>query len=127
MTRAARLVLAASLTAAILCSASCSTTSRSTASSKPGDVTTQVLTVKDLVFPAAPAAANAPTPPAWISLEHLAANLREATDPKYWATEGVGIRTEASGYVEVTANARMQEQVVQVLADMRELVAKKRT
>jgi len=55
-----------------------------------------------------------------IAIADLVQNLKDATDPKYWETEGVEIRAEeASGLLSVKASAEMQARVRRVLADMR--------
>lgn len=49
----------------------------------------------------------------------LVTTLKEATNPKYWETEGVDLRAEESGFLSVRANPEMQARIVSVLADMR--------
>jgi len=78
-------------------------------------VTSEVMPVKDLVFPGAGSA-----PPFYASMNDLVANLKEATDPNYWRDEA-GITGEDSGYLAVKASPRMQQQVKQVLTDIRRL------
>ncbi len=58
-------------------------------------------------------------PVAGIELADLVTTLKEATDPKYWETDGVGITAEESGLLSVKASPSMQDQVVGVLRDMR--------
>lgn len=58
-------------------------------------------------------------PIAGIELADLVTTLKEATDPKYWETEGVEIRPEDSGLLSVKASPEMQAKVAAVLRDMR--------
>lgn len=62
-------------------------------------------------------------PVAGIELPDLVNNLKEATDPKYWESEGVEIRAEDSGLLSVKASPEMQAKVIQVLSDMRRFAA----
>ena len=105
-----------------------------------GTLTTEVQTVKDLVFKRTqflpPRIRDLPggdsskddTPTtgseadekvAFIEIADLATNIKEATDPKYWEGEGIEIRTEETGYLIVKASPKMHKQVTKVLADMR--------
>ena len=122
----ARLPLAI-LLAAILCSAACKTTSEVGPTKLGGDaITTTIYPVKDLVFSRAPVDASGRGEPegAWIQIADLIANIKNATNPNYWETEGTAIRAEDSGYLQVEATAAMQQQVAQVLADMRRFASK---
>lgn len=58
-------------------------------------------------------------PIAGIELGDLVTNLKEATDPKYWESEGVAINAEDSGLLSVQASPEMHTKVKQILADMR--------
>lgn len=58
-------------------------------------------------------------PVAGIELGDLVQNLKDATDPKYWESEGVAINAEDSGLLSVQASPEMHAQVLQVLSDMR--------
>ncbi|MBL8727805.1 MAG: hypothetical protein JNM25_05205 [Planctomycetes bacterium] len=58
-------------------------------------------------------------PVAGIELGDLVQNLKEATDPKYWESEGVAINAEDSGLLSVQASPDMHAKVKQVLSDMR--------
>jgi general secretion pathway protein D len=58
-------------------------------------------------------------PVAGIELGDLVNNLKEATDPKYWESEGVAINAEDTGLLSVQASPEMHAKVLQVLADMR--------
>ncbi|MFY9344504.1 MAG: hypothetical protein WAT39_18570 [Planctomycetota bacterium] len=49
----------------------------------------------------------------------LVTTLKEATNPKYWETEGVDLRAEESGFLAVKASPEMQARVLSVLSDMR--------
>lgn len=58
-------------------------------------------------------------PVAGIELGDLVTSLKEATDPKYWESEGVAINAEDSGLLSVQASPEMHAKIEQVLADMR--------
>jgi Flp pilus assembly secretin CpaC len=58
-------------------------------------------------------------PVAGIELGDLVTNLKEATDPKYWESEGVAINAEDSGLLSVQASPEMHAKVKLVLSDMR--------
>jgi len=121
-----KLLLAAALTTILLCGASCATGNGANATTAaPVDaITTEIYPVKDIVF-ARKTAATVETRDAYMQLADLVQNLREATDPKYWATDGASIRSEDSGYIEVKASPAMQRMVEQVLADVRSFQAKR--
>jgi type II secretory pathway component GspD/PulD (secretin) len=56
----------------------------------------------------------------FIELDKLASNLKEATDPTYWDTDGGGkIDQSESGYLIVTANPTMLGRVETILNDLR--------
>lgn len=76
-----------------------------------------ILPVEDLLTARGDAAAF------FTNIADLVASLQEATDPRYWREQGVGIRSTDSGHLEVTASLFMQRQVAQVLADLRRLAA----
>lgn len=103
-----------------------------------GTIESQIYPVKDLVFkrtqflppqirdiPGEDAGDTPRTggegedPVAGIELADLVTNLKDATDPKYWETEGVEVRAEDSGLLSVKASPEMQAKVRRVLADMR--------
>lgn len=103
-----------------------------------GTIETQIYPVKDLVFKRTqflpPAIRDIPgedagdtprtggegeDPVAGIELADLVTNLKDATDPKYWETEGVEVRAEDSGLLSVKASPEMQARVQRVLADFR--------
>ncbi len=56
---------------------------------------------------------------AGVELADLVDNIKNATDPKYWDTEGVGIQGEDQGFLSVRASPDMQALVRRRLADMR--------
>ena len=58
-------------------------------------------------------------PVAGIELGDLVNNLKEATDPVYWESEGVAINAEDTGYLSVQASPEMHAKLLEVLADMR--------
>ncbi|HEX6811820.1 MAG TPA: hypothetical protein VF384_09385 [Planctomycetota bacterium] len=58
-------------------------------------------------------------PVAGIELADLVTTLKDATDPKYWETEGVEVRAEESGLLSVKASPEMQALVRSTLDDMR--------
>lgn len=58
-------------------------------------------------------------PVAGIELADLVTTLKDATDPKYWETEGVEVRPEESGLLSVKASPEMQALVQSTLDDMR--------
>jgi type II secretory pathway component GspD/PulD (secretin) len=58
-------------------------------------------------------------PVAGIELADLVNTLKDATDPKYWETEGVEVRPEESGLLSVKASPEMQALVRSTLDDMR--------
>jgi type II secretory pathway component GspD/PulD (secretin) len=102
-----------------------------------GTITTEVYPVKDLIFKQTvflppriltiPGEAADDTPRtgsedeavAGIELADLVTALKDATDPKYWETDGVEIRPEDSGLLSVKASPEMQARVISVLTDMR--------
>jgi general secretion pathway protein D len=103
-----------------------------------GTITTEIYPVKDLVFKRTQflspkirdipgeAAEDTPRtggegedPVSFIEIADLVNNVKEATDPKYWETEGVEVRSEDSGFLAVKASPEMQKLVQQVLQDMR--------
>lgn len=126
MIRKPGLPLAAFLTI-LMCGAACSTTNAVAPKSADSAITTQIYPVKDLVFARTPVAAlgRGETEGAYIQIADLITNIREATDPQYWETEGTAIRAEESGFLQVEATPAMQQQVAQVLSDMRRFAAKK--
>ena len=125
MSRATGFVLAATFAAAIACS-SCSTAPTTADAPPPEAMTTQVHDVRDLTLPRpqVPPATDEPAEP-FVEIANLVSNLVAATDTQYWQAEGTAIRTEESGYLQVTASPRMQGQIQKVLADLRVLAAKK--
>jgi type II secretory pathway component GspD/PulD (secretin) len=56
---------------------------------------------------------------AGIAPADLVTALKEATNPKYWETEGVDLRAEDAGFLSVKASPEMQARVLSVLSDMR--------
>ncbi|MBL8755433.1 MAG: hypothetical protein JNK15_19185, partial [Planctomycetes bacterium] len=102
-----------------------------------GTIVTEVYPVKDLIFKQTqflppkiltiPGEAADDTPRtgsedeavAGIELADLVTSLKDATDPKYWETDGVEIRPEDSGLLSVKASPEMQARVNSVLTDMR--------
>ena len=56
----------------------------------------------------------------FVELDKLASNLREATDPTYWDSEGGGKIDQAeSGYLIVTANPEMLRRIESILTNLR--------
>ncbi len=56
----------------------------------------------------------------FVELDTLVANIKDATDPNYWDSEGGGSIDQAeSGYLLVTANPDMQARVDKILDDLR--------
>ncbi|MCC7065808.1 MAG: hypothetical protein IT456_23575 [Planctomycetes bacterium] len=109
-----------------------------TKSQAAGTITTEIYPVKDLVFKRTqflpPKIRDIPgegsddvprtggegeDPVSFIEIADLVNNVKEATDPKYWETDGVEVRSEDSGFLAVKASPEMQKQVQQVLSDMR--------
>ncbi len=103
-----------------------------------GTIQTEIYPVKDLVFKRTqflpPTIRDIPgedtgdvprtggegeDPVAYIEIGDLVNNLKEATDPAYWETEGVEVRAEDSGFIAVTASPEMHERILLVLNDMR--------
>ncbi|MCA8950324.1 MAG: hypothetical protein KDE27_12535 [Planctomycetes bacterium] len=103
-----------------------------------GTLTTEVYSVKDLVFQRTQflpprirdipgedtddiprTGAEGEDPVSYIEIADLVTSVREATDPLYWDGEGVEIRAEDTGFLAVTASPAMQAQVEAVLNDMR--------
>ncbi len=102
-----------------------------------GTISNEVYPVKDLIFKQTaflpprirdipgegaddtPRTGSEEDPVAGIELADLVTALKDATDPKYWETEGVEIRPEDSGLLSVKASPEMHARVVGVLADMR--------
>lgn len=103
-----------------------------------GTISTEIYPVKDLVFKRTqflppkirdiPGETNDETPRAggegedpvsFVEIADLVNHVKEATDPKYWDTEGVELKSEDTGFLAVKASPEMQKQVQQVLADMR--------
>ena len=103
-----------------------------------GTILTEIYPVKDLVFKRTqflpPTIRDIPgedagdvprtggegeDPVAYIEIGDLVNNLKEASDPAYWETEGVDLRAEESGFIAVTASPEMHEKILLVLNDMR--------
>jgi hypothetical protein len=59
-------------------------------------------------------------PVAGIELADLVTTLKEASDPKYWDTDGVEIRPEDTGFLSVKASPEMQVRIAGLLNDMRQ-------
>jgi Flp pilus assembly secretin CpaC len=56
----------------------------------------------------------------FVEMDNLVLNIKEATDPTYWDSEGGGKIDQAeSGYLLVTANPAMQKRVDGILEDLR--------
>jgi hypothetical protein len=99
-----------------------------------GASTTRTYDVRDLVFPRTehvPLGSNNPgkapgtgNEVAWIKVDDLVANLKEATDPSYWQSASASIRGEDSGFVEVSASPGMHSMVQKVLKDIRSFASK---
>lgn len=103
-----------------------------------GTLRTEIYGVKDLVFKRAqflpPRIRDIPgeqaddtprtgsegdDPVAYVALDVLQTTLKEATDPKYWETEGVQFNIEETGFLTITASPEMHEKVRKVLSHMR--------
>ena len=103
-----------------------------------GTIVSRILPVKDLIFKQTqflpPRIRDIPgegtddtprtgsegdDPVAGIELADLVTVLKEASDPKYWETEGVEIRPEDSGFLSIKASPEMQTRVKSLLDDMR--------
>jgi len=103
-----------------------------------GTIVSKVIPVKDLVFKQtqfqAPVLRDIPgeqtpetprsggegeDPVAGIELADLVTALKDASDPKYWETEGVAIQPEDSGILSVKASPEMIARVESLLTDMR--------
>jgi type II secretory pathway component GspD/PulD (secretin) len=103
-----------------------------------GTIVTKVIPVKDLVFKQTqfrapvlrdiPGEAQSETPRsggegedpvAGIELADLVTALKDASDPKYWETEGVGIQPEDTGILSVKASPEMIARIESLLTDMR--------
>lgn len=103
-----------------------------------GTIISKVIPVKDLVFKQtqfqAPVLRDIPgeqtaetprsggegeDPVAGIELADLVTALKDASDPKYWETEGVGIQPEDSGILSVKASPQMIARIESLLTDMR--------
>lgn len=104
-----------------------------------GTITTEVYPVKDLVFKRTtflpptirdiPGESGSDDTPrtggegddkvSWIEIADLAESLKNATDPEYWGSEGVEIKTEDSGFLVVKASPDMHQRLQKVLATMR--------
>lgn len=103
-----------------------------------GTLRTEIYSVKDLVFKrtqfVAPTIRDIPSeeqgdvprtggegedPVAYIEVGDLVNNLKDATDPTYWESEGVDLRAEETGFIAVTASPEMHERILLVLNDMR--------
>ncbi len=59
-------------------------------------------------------------PVAGIEIADLVTTLKEASDPKYWETDGVEIRAEDTGFLSVKASPEMQTRIESLLSDMRQ-------
>ncbi len=55
----------------------------------------------------------------FIEIADLVTNVKDATDPAYWESEGVSVNPEESGFLVVKASPEMQTRIASVLADMR--------
>ncbi len=103
-----------------------------------GTIVTEIYPVKDLVFKRTqflpPKIRDIPgestddvprsggegeDPIAYIEIGDLVNNLKEATDPAYWETDGVNLSAEESGFIAVKASPEMHQKVLLVLNDMR--------
>ena len=103
-----------------------------------GTIVTKVIPVKDLVFKQtqfqAPVLRDIPgeqapetprsggegeDPVAGIELADLVTALKDASDPKYWETDGVAIQPEDSGILSVKASPEMIARIESLLTDMR--------
>jgi type II secretory pathway component GspD/PulD (secretin) len=103
-----------------------------------GTLRTEIYSVKDLVFKrtqfVAPTIRDIPSeeqgdvprtggegedPVAYIEVGDLVNNLKDATDPTYWESEGVDLRAEETGFIAVTASPEMHDRILLVLNDMR--------
>lgn len=103
-----------------------------------GTIVSKVIPVKDLVFKQtqfqAPVLRDIPgeqtaetprsggegeDPVAGIELADLVTALKDASDPKYWETEGVAIQPEDSGILSVKASPEMIARIESLLTDMR--------
>jgi general secretion pathway protein D len=104
-----------------------------------GTITNQLYPVKDLIFKQTQflpprirdipgeatddtprAGSEGDEPVAGIELADLVTTLKEASDPKYWETEGVEIRPEDTGFLSVKASPEMQTRIASLLSDMRQ-------
>jgi len=56
---------------------------------------------------------------AFVELDQLVSNIKEATDLKYWEGEGVDLKPEDQGYLVITASREMHQRIRTVLEDMR--------
>jgi hypothetical protein len=116
MRLATKTVLVALVTLSPAVTSSCSTTATGPTTSP---MTTEVFSVKDLLFARAAHPHEVPPESSNLELAALVNNLKEATSPEYWQQDGTQIRSEDSGYLAVTATTAMQRQIAQVLAEMR--------
>ncbi len=56
----------------------------------------------------------------FVEMDGLVSNIKDATDPNYWDTEGGGVVDQVEqGYLFVIANPQMQARVRRILEDMR--------
>ncbi len=57
-------------------------------------------------------------PIAYIEIDTLVTNIKDATDPAYWESEGVSMDQVESGYLLIVANPEMHRKVAKFLEDM---------
>ncbi|MCA8974354.1 MAG: hypothetical protein KDC98_06510 [Planctomycetes bacterium] len=58
-------------------------------------------------------------PVSYIEIADLVTNIKDVTDPAYWESDGVEIRSEDTGFLAVKCSPEMHRQVENVLRDMR--------